>query len=78
MYTDHRPPQSPSTCPEYVLVVEEDRDQPYDADAIIEEAHSSGAVTNDGEDDIFWIVYASEPRRVWDFTERSLRSSFKS
>lgn len=52
-----------------VLVIEE---SDFNADEVIETARDEGAVSaRDGE--TFWIVFAEEPRRVWDFTERCLR-----
>ncbi len=69
MYSDHSP--EPRLTPR-VLVLEEGD---LDTEKIIEMAHNEGAVTkNDGE--IFWIVFSNEPRRVWDFTEKSLRRQF--
>lgn len=66
MYGDHSPEPR---LTDRVLVLE---DGDTDADEVIEVARSEGAVSNrDGE--TFWIVFADEPRRVWDFTERSLR-----
>jgi hypothetical protein len=69
MYLDHSPqPNCPSGG--RVLVVE-DGDEEH-VDEIIE----SAPTTIDGDGDtIFWIVFANEPRRVWDFTERALHSS---
>lgn len=34
--------------------------------------HELTTVDTDG-DEIFWIVFALEPKRVWDFTARALR-----
>lgn len=73
MYADF-PPQ-PNAPVSQVLVIEEG-DKEIPIDEIIEEARDAGAVSEDGDgDEIFWIVFANEPRRMWDFTERSLRSS---
>ena len=48
----------------------------YTVDEVIEEARDFGAVSEDGDgDEIFYIVFANEPHRVWDFTERTLRQS---
>jgi len=68
MYSDFSP--VPNCRAERVLVLE---DGDLDADAVIEAARDEGAVTSDGENKIFWIVFANEPRRVWDFTEYCLR-----
>lgn len=68
MYSDFSP--EPHCRAERVLVLE---NGDADADAVIEVAQDESATTNDGEDEIFWIVFADEPRRVWDFTEHCLR-----
>ena len=73
MYADF--PPVPNAPIEQVLVLEEDDNQ-HTIDEVIEEARDVGAVSEDSEgDEIFYIVFAEEPRRMWDFTERSLRSS---
>jgi hypothetical protein len=68
MYGDNSPePRLTSR----VLVLE---DNDLDADEVIETARDEDAVSSDGDnDEIFWIVFQNEPRRVWDFTERCLR-----
>ncbi len=68
MYGDFPPAQNCRA--EQVLVVEDDDLNPQD---VIDGAYDVGAVTCNGEDEVFWVVFAEEPRRVWDFTERSLR-----
>lgn len=76
MYGDHAPVANPP-C-EQVLVLTEDDIRNYTAEEIIEEAYAVDAVTgDDGDDDgeTFWIVFENEPRRLWDFTEKSLRST---
>ena len=71
MYGDHSPePRLTSR----VLVLEEND---LDTDKIIKNARDEGAVSTDGDgDDIFWIVFQDEPRRVLDFTEKCLRNEF--
>lgn len=70
MYGDHSPEPR---LTDRVLVVEEGD---CDAEEIMDAARDEGAVSEDRDgDEIFWIVFANEPNRVWDFTERSLRSS---
>jgi len=62
MYSDFPPVQS---CPSEKVVVLEGGETKED---VMEMARDCGAVTMDGDDDeIFWIVYANDPRRVWDF-----------
>lgn len=73
MYADF--PPVPNAPVEQVLVLEED-DSQRTIDEIVEEARDVGAVSEDGDsDEIFYIVFAEEPRRIWDFTEQSLRKS---
>ena len=68
MYGDYSPAPGLTSR---VLVLE---DGDKDADQVIEEARQEDAVTKDGDgNEIFWIIFENEPRRVWDFTERSLR-----
>jgi hypothetical protein len=76
MYADHSPiPNFPQTKSGQVLVLEKtDKDEA----AVIAMARDEGAVSIDGDDDeIFWVVFSDEPRRVWDFTEASLRSAIR-
>lgn len=75
MYADH--PPVPNCQASRVLVLEES-DNPYDVDAIIETAKRENAITQDGDGNtIYWIVFADNPKRVWDFTEKSLERSLK-
>ncbi|MBI3442948.1 MAG: hypothetical protein HY007_04225 [Candidatus Sungbacteria bacterium] len=62
-----------------MLTVIEESDNACDPDAVIELARLKDAVSISSEDgkEIFWIVSANEPRRVWDMTERALRSSLR-
>lgn len=78
MFADYSPvPNFPPSKSGQVLVLER-HDSNTDADDVIEEARSAGATSVDGDgDEIFWIVFAKEPRRVWDFTEASLRNTLK-
>ena len=70
MYGDYSPE---SRLTDRVLVLEA---SDLDANEVIENARDQGAVSKDYDgDEIFWIVFTTEPRRVWDFTEKSLRSS---
>ena len=58
---------------EQVLVLEEGDNQ-HTIDEIVEEARDAGAIAKDSNgDEVFYLVFAEEPRRMWDFTERSLR-----
>ena len=63
MYHDHSPiPHCRSG--DRVLVIEKgDEEAPSTVDA-------------DG-DTVYWIIFAEEPRRVWDCTEAALRSSLE-
>ena len=70
MFGDHSPELRLATR---VLVLEDGDD---DVEEIIQTARDEDAVSFDG-DETFWIVFANEPRRVWDFTEKSLRQHFK-
>lgn len=76
MYPDNPPPHSPPSCPNTVLVVELDD---LDADAVLAAARDEGATNTDADDDeIFWVVFETNPHVVRDFTERALYSSMKS
>ncbi len=78
MFVDHSPMPN---CPARKVVVIEESDKPYTlllVDQVIEKARGSDATSRDGDgDEIFWIVYGNEPRRVWDMTESALRSSLR-
>lgn len=78
MFVDYSPvPNFPPSESGQVLVLER-HDSDTDTEDIIAEARSVGATSVDGDgDEIFWIVFASEPRRVWDFTESTLRNAIK-
>lgn len=58
-----------------VLIIEE-CDYGQDVEEVIEVTRDEGAVSEDDNGEIFWIVFANEPRQVWDFTEKSLRRHF--
>lgn len=70
MYGDQSPiPDGPNR----VLVLEEGD---LDVEDIIENAHDEGAVSEDSDgDEIFYIVFADKPGRLWDFTEKTLRQA---
>lgn len=76
MFVDH--PPVPNCLARQVIVIEES-DKPYTVlfvDQVIEKARAFDATSRDADnDEIFWIVYANEPRRPWDMTESALRSS---
>ena len=73
MYVD-RPPV-PNAPVKSVIVIE---DGDNDADAVIEMARDNETTNRDGDgDEIFWLVFAKEPRTLRDFTERSLRASLR-
>ncbi len=78
MYIDHLPMPN---CPARKVVVIEDCDKPYTVlfvDQVIEKARIHDATSRDSDsDEIFWIVFANEPRRAWDMTESALRSSLR-
>ena len=67
MYGDY--PPEPCLV-ERVLVID---NYDKDPDKVVEGARDVGAVNNNGEDEIFFVVFAEKPRRVWDFTEKTLR-----
>ena len=80
MYEDYSPvPNVPAKFGAKKVVVIEKSDKPYTllfVDQVIEFARSWEATSHhDGE--IFWIVFADEPRRLWDMTESALRSSLR-
>lgn len=66
MYLDFSP--VPEIQAEQVLVIE-----PTDnnVDEVMEMA--TGASSVDGDETVFWVVFAEDPKRVWDMTERVLR-----
>ena len=74
MYTDYSPvPNFPrnTNYKGHQVVVVEGREK---ASEIIDFARREELTTRDGDKiETFWIVFASEPRRVWDFTAKSLR-----
>lgn len=78
MYHDNRPPGAPPSCPREVLVLEAD-DFPCDIDEMVREIGDTSS-TEDTDPDaqegarIYWYVNETDPRRVWDCTERALRS----
>ena len=71
MYRDYSPvPNFPRTANHQVVVVEGGEK----ASDIIKFAREEELTTRDGDNqETFWIVFASEPRRVWDFTAKALR-----
>lgn len=78
MYVDYPPVPN---CPARQAIVMEEKDKPYNVlfvDQVIEKARAFDATSRDGDkDEIFWIVFANEPRRVWDMTQSALRSSLR-
>ena len=74
MFVDFAPVPNPSAP--HAIVVEEG-DKPYRpdfADEVIQAARVRDATSKDGDgDEIYWIVFAEEPKRLWDFTEQALR-----
>ena len=71
MYIDHSP--EPMLASQ-VLVLEGGEV----VDEVVEYAQDEGITTVDSDgEEIFWVVFADEPRRVWDFTEDALRSSLR-
>ncbi|RJQ35049.1 hypothetical protein C4556_00860 [Candidatus Parcubacteria bacterium] len=78
MFVDHPPVPN---CPARQVIVIEEKDKPYTilfVDQVVEKARMFDATSRDADnDEIFWIVYGNEPRRVWDMTESALRSSLR-
>lgn len=78
MYVDH--PPMPHLPTKQIIVIEA-KDKPYTlffVDEVIEKARMFDATSRDGDgDEIFWIVFDSEPKRPWDMTESALRSSLR-
>lgn len=76
MYTDYSPypsfPRHQNYCGHKVVVVD-GREKAKD---VISFARRNELTSRDADgDEIFWIVFASEPGRVWDFTGRALRKT---
>lgn len=76
MYTDYSPqvnfPQNQGLYGHQVVVVEGGER----AKDVMRLAREYGLTTRDADgDEIFWIVFASEPKRVWDFTGKALRQT---
>lgn len=74
MYTDYSPvpnfPRHRNYKGESVVVLEGGEK----AKDVIAFARRHELTSHDADgSEIFWIVFASEPRRVWDFTGRALR-----
>jgi len=76
VYTDYSPvcnfPRNRNYRGHKVVVVEGGEK----AKDVIALARRCELTTRDADgDEIFWIVFASEPRRVWDFTGKALRQT---
>jgi hypothetical protein len=81
MYVDHAPVANFRALSGATrVIVLEEKDTNCTPEAVIELARRNDAVSVSGEDgkEIFWVVYADQPRIVRDMTERALRSSIKS
>lgn len=86
MYTDYAPPVSdlfgnryashplaPRNYKGHQVVVVEGGEKAKD---VIRLARKEELTTTDVDNnEIFWIVFANEPRRVWDFTGKALRQT---
>lgn len=74
MYADYSPyPNSPRGV-KRVLVLEGGET----ADEVIREARFVGSTSEDCDGkETFWIIFPDEPKRLWDFTERSLRCELR-
>ncbi|MEK7647792.1 MAG: hypothetical protein AAB384_02010 [Patescibacteria group bacterium] len=82
MYLDNRPPNSSADCPAMVIVLESSDFPNDDLEGLIQEVMgSSSSPDSDPDaspsDQMYWYVCDYEPRRVWDCTERALRSQLK-
>lgn len=79
MYADYSPIAMPNLpAPNYkdhqVVVVEGGEK----ASQVIALAKEEELTSRDADgNEIFWIVFASEPRRVWDFTGKALRRTLR-
>lgn len=73
MYADYSPYPNFPRGVEKVLVLEGGEK----ADDVIGEARSVGAVSQVEGKETFWIIFSREPKRIWDFTEASLRRSLR-
>ncbi len=78
MYLDF-PPQP--GCPVQKVVVLEETDKPYNlifTEQVIDYALANDATSQDGDgDEIFWVVFEDQPKRVWDMTESALRADLR-
>ncbi len=82
MYTDYAPvpnfvipvePNYPPLGRGCQVVVVEGGEKAKD---VMRLARQEGLTTRDADgDEIFWIVFSSNPKRVWDFTGTALRKS---
>ncbi len=78
MYTDYSPiyPHPllpPPNWKNHQVVVIEGGEK---ASEVIAFARANDLTNRDADgNEIFWIVFASEPRRVWDFTGKALRQT---
>ena len=70
MYSDYSPiPNYPPTEENTVLVIEGTETNKEEA---MNMARGIGATSTDPDGcEIFWVVYAQEPKRIWDMTEES-------
>ncbi len=71
MFLDDSP--APNDQTDSVLVIE---DGDHDIEEILEMAASASFEDDDG-DTIYMVVFAEEPGRVWDMTERVLRDEIR-
>lgn len=76
MYTDYSPipnfPRHEGIGGHKVVVIEGGEK----AKDVMELAREEELTSRDADgNEIFWIVFASEPKRVWDFTGKALRQT---
>lgn len=78
MYVDHAPVPNPR-APKVIVI--EESDKPYTpefVERVISTAQMRDATSIEGDgDEVFWIVFAKEPKRLWDLTEKALRREFR-
>jgi hypothetical protein len=74
VYTDYSPIDFPfQNYKGHQVVVVEGGEKVKD---VMRLARNEELTTRDADgDEIFWIVFADEPRRIWDFTGKALRQA---
>lgn len=73
MYKDFFPPVSAlPPVPVVAVITRNERVTPAE---LIDACHRYGATQQDEYGERYWVVFEDDPKRPWDFTEKSLRAS---